>query len=81
MQLGRLFTCGISLSLLISLLNLLPTLRSVSPLQSSWLLLVFGLLQLLCLLVFALLVSLLVSLLEKNQGQINAGRISQVQGQ
>ncbi|EGM77041.1 hypothetical protein Rhein_2854 [Rheinheimera sp. A13L] len=77
MQLSRLFTCGISLSLFISLLNLLPTLRSVWPLQSSWLLLVFGLLQLLCLLVFAL----LVSLLEKNQGQINTGRISPVQGQ
>jgi hypothetical protein len=77
MQLSRLFTCGISLSLLISLLNLLPTLRSVWLLQSSWLLLVFGLLQLLCLLVFAL----LVSLLEKNQGQINAGLISPVQGQ
>ncbi|RVT42772.1 hypothetical protein EMM73_18215 [Rheinheimera sediminis] len=77
MQLSRLFTCGISLSLLISLLNVLPTLRSVWPLQSSWLLLVFGLLQLVCLLVFAL----LVSLLEQNQRQINAGRISQVQGQ
>ena len=77
MQLSRLFTCGISLSLLISLLNLLPTLRSVWPLQSSWLLLVFSLLQLVCLLVFAL----LVSLLEQNQGQINAGRISPAQGQ
>lgn len=77
MQLSRLFTCGISLSLFISLLNLLPTLRSVWPLQSIWLLLVFGLLQLLCLLVFAL----LVSLLEKNQGQINAGLISPPQGQ
>ncbi|MDR7122413.1 hypothetical protein [Rheinheimera soli] len=77
MQLSRLFTCGISLSLFISLLNLLPTLRSVWLLQSSWLLLVFGLLQLLCLLVFAL----LVSLLEKNQRQINAGLISPVQGQ
>ncbi len=77
MQLSRVFTCGISLSLLISLLNLLPTLRSAWPLQSSWLLLVFGLLQLVCLLVFAL----LVSLLEKHQGQINAGRISPVQGQ
>lgn len=77
MQLSRLFTCGISLSLLISLLNLLPTLRSVWPLQSSWLLLVFSLLQLVCLLVFAL----LVSLLEQNQGQINASRISPAQGQ
>ena len=77
MLLSRLFTCGISLSLLISLLNLLPTLRSVWPLQSSWLLLVFSLLQLVCLLVFAL----LVSLLEQNQGQINAGRISPAQGQ
>jgi|AACY02.2.fsa_nt_gi hypothetical protein len=77
MQLSRLFTCGISFSLLISLLNLLPTLRSVWPLQSSWLLLVFSLLQLVCLLVFAL----LVSLLEQNQGQINAGRISPAQGQ
>lgn len=77
MQLSRLFTCGISLSLLISLLNLLPTLRSVWPLQSSWLLLVFSLLQLVCLLVFAL----LVSLLEKNQGQIKTGRISPAQGQ
>ena len=77
MQLSRLFTCGISISLLISLLNLLPTLRSVWPLQSSWLLLVFSLLQLVCLLVFAL----LVSLLEQNQGQINASRISPAQGQ
>lgn len=77
MQLSRLFTCGISFSLLISLLNLLPTLRSVWPLQSSWLLLVFSLLQLVCLLVFAL----LVSLLEQNQGQINASRISPAQGQ
>ncbi len=77
MQLSRFFTCGISLSLLISLLNFLPTLRNVWPLQSSWLLLVFGLLQLVCLLVF----SLLVSLLEQNQGQINAGRISRAQGQ
>lgn len=77
MQLSRLFTCGISFSLLISLLNLLPTLRSVWPLQSSWLLLVFSLLQLVCLLVFAL----LVSLLEQNQGQINARRISPAQGQ
>lgn len=77
MQLSRLFTCGISLSLLISLLNFLPTLRNVWPLQSSWLLLVFGLLQLVCLLVF----SLLASLLEQNQGQINAGRISRAQGQ
>lgn len=77
MQLSQLFTCGISFSLLISLLNLLPTLRSVWPLQSSWLLLVFSLLQLVCLLVFAL----LVSLLEQNQGQINARRISPAQGQ
>lgn len=77
MQLSRLFTCGISLSLFIGLLNLLPTLRSAWLLQSSWLLLVFGLLQLVCLLVFAL----LVSLLEQNQGQINAGRISPAQGQ
>ena len=77
MLLSRLFTYGISLSLFVSLLNLLPTLRSVWPLQSSWLLLVFSLLQLVCLLVFAL----LVSLLEQNQGQINAGRISPAQGQ
>jgi hypothetical protein len=77
MLLSRLFTYGISLSLLISLLNLLPTLHNIWPLQSSWLLLVFGLLQLLCLLVFAL----LVSMLENNQGQINTGLISPVQGQ
>ncbi len=77
MQLSRLFICGISFSLLVSLLNLLPTLRSVWPLQSIWLLLAFGFLQLVCLLVFAL----LVSLLEQNQRQINAGRISPAQGQ
>ncbi|MBU1619321.1 MAG: hypothetical protein KJ556_00025 [Gammaproteobacteria bacterium] len=61
----------------LSLLNFLPTLRSIWPLQSIWLLPVFGLLQLLCLLVFAL----LVSMLEKNQRQINTGRISPAQGQ
>lgn len=77
MQLSRLFTCGITSSLLMSLLNLLPTLLSVWPLQSTWLLLAFCLLQLMRPVVFAL----LVSLLEKNQGQINAGRISPAQGQ